>query len=150
MKAVLPETEVAAKGKRRQYSAEEKRRILAEADACTKLGELGALLRREGLYSSHLVTWRRQRENGEIAGLTPKKRGRKATAVDPRDREIADLKREKARLEARLEKAEAIIDVQKKVSLLLGIDLPPDPDESLLRLQPFEHIARPHLQRRGE
>ncbi len=127
MKALLSETEVSAKGKRRQFSAEEKRRLLADADGCTKPGELGAFLRREGLYSSHLVTWRRQRENGEIAGLTPKKRGRRAAGVDPRDREIADLKREKARLESRLEKAEAIIDVQKKVSLLLGIELPLDP-----------------------
>lgn len=127
MKALLPETEVSAKGKRRQYSAEEKRRVLAEAEACTKPGELGALLRREGLYSSHLVTWRRQRENGEIAGLTPKKRGRKPAVVDARDREIAELKQEKARLEARLEKAETIIEVQKKVSLLLGVELPQDP-----------------------
>lgn len=133
MKAVLPETEVAAKGKRRQYSAEEKRRILAEADACTKLGELGALLRREGLYSSHLVTWRRQRENGEIAGLTPKKRGRKAATVDPRDREIAELKQKLVRTELRLEKAEAIIDVQKKLSLMLGVELPPDPGSTRKR-----------------
>jgi transposase-like protein len=121
------ETEVSSKAKRRQYTAEFKRRILREADACTKPGELGALLRREGLYSSHLVTWRAQRDRGELAGLAPKKRGPKPRPVDERDREIALLKREKARLEARLEKAEAIIEVQKKVSQLLGVELPPDP-----------------------
>ncbi len=121
------ETEVSSKAKRRQYTAEFKRRIVREADACTKPGELGALLRREGLYSSHLVTWRAQRDRGELAGLAPRKRGPKPRPVDERDREIALLKRENARLEARLEKAEAIIEVQKKVSQLLGVELPPDP-----------------------
>jgi len=103
------ETEVSSKAKRRQYTAEAKRRIVREADACTKPGELGALLRREGLYSSHLVTWRAQRDRGELAGLAPRKRGPKPRPVDERDREIALLKRENARLEARLEKAEAIM-----------------------------------------
>ncbi len=127
MSALAVETEVSSKAKRRQYTAEFKRRILREADACTKPGELGALLRREGLYSSHLLTWRAQRDRGELAGLAPKKRGPKPRPVDERDREIALLKRENARLEARLEKAEAIIEVQKKVSQLLGVELPPDP-----------------------
>jgi transposase len=97
--------------------------ILRKADACTRPGELGALLRREGLDSSHLVTWRRQRAQG----LTPKTRGRKKTVVDPR---VKKLEQEHRRLTARLEKAEAIIAFQKKVAELLGIPLKPfEPDE---------------------
>jgi transposase-like protein len=121
------ETEVSSKAQRRRFSAEYKRKVLQEADSCTKSGELAALLRREGLYSSHLTSWRALRERGELAGLTPKKRGPKARPFDERDRQIAELKRDKVRLEERLEKAELIIDVQKKVSRLLGVELPPDP-----------------------
>jgi transposase-like protein len=85
---------------------------------------LGELLRREGLYSSHLSGWRRQRSRGELAGLTPKKRGRKATPQDPVARENQRLRRENERLRDQLRKAETVIDVQKKVSTLLGIELP--------------------------
>jgi transposase-like protein len=108
---------VRPKAQRRRYSAEFKRRILQEADACSESGEVGALLRREGLYASHLNTWRRQRQQGELAGLTPAKRGRK---VDAQAVELAQLKRENERLQAQLERAELIIDVQKKLSRLLG------------------------------
>src|SRR5574337_1062838 len=114
----VPAPEVIVKAQRRQFSAEYKRRILQEADACTQRGEVGALLRREGLYSSHLNTWRQQRARGELQGLTPAKRGRKA---DPRAAENARLLRETERLKAQLARAELIIDVQKKVSQLLGL-----------------------------
>jgi transposase-like protein len=121
---VIPEVEVAEKAVRRQFSAEYKRKILKEADACTQEGEIGALLRREGLYSSHLAVWRAARDRGEIAGLAPKKRGPKAVPPDPRDRKIVELERETRRLKSRLERAEALVDLQKKVSAILGIALP--------------------------
>lgn len=121
------ETEVVAKAQRRRFTAEYKRKVLQEADGCTKSGELAALLRREGLYSSHLSTWRRQREAGELSGLAAKKRGPKARPVDERDREIEQLKRELARQTARADKAEAIVEVQKKLGELLGVEMPPDP-----------------------
>lgn len=121
---VVPEVEVAEKAARRQFSAEYKRKILKEADACTREGEIGSLLRREGLYSSHLAVWRAARERGEIAGLLPKKRGPKVTPPDPRDRKIAELERETRRWKARAERAEALVDLQKKVSMILGIALP--------------------------
>jgi transposase len=114
----MPDPEVVVKAQRRRFTAEYKQRILQEADACTQYGEVGALLRREGLYSSHLSTWRRQRQQGELPGLTPAKRGRKA---DPHAAEIARLQRETARLKTQLARAELIIDVQKKVSQLLGL-----------------------------
>jgi len=116
----VPDPEVVAQAKRRQFSARYKLRILTEADQCTRRGEIGALLRREGLYSSHLTTWRRQRDRGQLAGLTPKKRGRKP---DPQAAELARLQRENEQLKARLEQAETIIEVQKKLSQMLG--LPP-------------------------
>jgi transposase len=111
--------EVVPKAKKRQYSAEYKRRVLQEYEACTEPGARGALLRREGLYSSNITNWRRQRERGELAGLTTKKRGPK---VDPQAVENVRLRRENERLKKRLEQAELIIDVQKKVSQLLGIE----------------------------
>jgi transposase-like protein len=120
------ETEVRGKATRRRFTAAEKLRVLTEADGCTKAGELGALLRREGLYSSHLSAWRAARRRGELAGLRPRTRGPKAKAVDPRDRRIADLERETRRLQARLERAEGLIEIQKKVSQLLGIPLVSD------------------------
>jgi transposase-like protein len=116
----IPDPEVVPKAKRRKFSAEYKRRILEEADSCTEPGQIGALLRREGLYSSHLTTWRRQRDRGLIQALSPKKRGRKRK--DELEREVARLERENARLQARLEQAEMIIDVQKKLSKLLGLE----------------------------
>lgn len=128
--AVRPETEVAAKAKRRRFTAEYKIRILREADACTERGAMGALLRREGLYSSHVMKWREQAERGQISGLTPRKRGPRAKVIDPRDRRIAELEREKAKLVLRAERAEAIVEVQKKLSQLLGIALPAISEES--------------------
>ena len=118
------EVEVLAKAARRRFTAEYKRRILQEADRCTRPGEIGALLRREGLYSSHLSAWRAARERGELAGLRPKRRGPKAKQVDARDRRIRALERENRRLTVRAERAEALVEVQKKVSQLLGIELP--------------------------
>ena len=126
-----PPTEVTAKAKRRRFTAEYKRKILKEADACDR-GELGALLRREGLYSSHLVDWRRARDAGELAGLTPRKRGPKAQAPDPLAAKVAEQQKQIARLEAENAKLQLICSVQKKVSLLLGLTLPtvPGDDES--------------------
>lgn len=119
--------EVVPKARRRQFSAEYKRRILQEYEACVEPGQKGALLRREGLYSSNITTWRRQRERGELEGLGSKKRGRKA---DPQAVEMARLKRENERLRKRLEQAELIIEVQKKVSQILGISgAEPKPDD---------------------
>src|SRR2546425_2949011 len=119
--AVTPEdVQVAAKPQRRSFTAEYKRRILKEADACTTPGAVGALLRREGLYSSHLVEWRRARARGELAALTPKKRGRKPTPVDPRDRKLAELERQLAQMAGRAERAEAPGDAQKNLAALLG------------------------------
>jgi transposase-like protein len=121
---VAQEVEVVAKAERRRFTAEYKRRVLKEADGCEKPGELGALLRREGLYSSLLTAWRAARDRGELAGLAPRKRGPKAKARDGRDKRIAELERENRRLQRRAERAEALVEVQKKLSLLLGIDLP--------------------------
>jgi transposase len=125
-KLTVPNPEVIVKAERRHFTAEYKQRILQEADACSQRGEIGALLRREGLYSSHLDTWRRQRTRGVLQGLTPAKRGRKA---DPQATENARLVRETVRLKAQLERAELIIEVQKKVSQLLG--LPAIPSDEL-------------------
>ncbi len=123
----MPKTEVVAKAKRRQYTAEYKLRILQEVDASERLGEIGALLRREGIYSSSLSNWRRQRERGELEGLSPRKRGPKP---DPQAVELARLKREVERLRERLRRAEMIIDVQKKVAQMLGeASEKTDPDE---------------------
>lgn len=119
-----PTPEVPEKAKRRSFDAGYKLRILEEAEGCVRPGELGELLRREGLYSSHLRTWREQRDAGALAGLTPRKRGRKAKRKDPVSEENERLKREVERLAVRLKQAEAIIDVQKKVSEILGVTLP--------------------------
>ncbi len=127
--ASRPETEVSEKAKRRRFTAEYKARVVREADACKQPGEIGALLRREGLYSSHLVAWREQARRGELAALTPQKRGPKPAPEDSRDKQIAELRREIAQLTQRAERAEAIIEVQKKLSRLLGIVLPEPPEE---------------------
>jgi len=124
--AMTVETEVVEKARRRRFKAAEKLRILKEADRCTKPGELGALLRREGLYSSHLSTWRAAQQRGELAGLATRRRGPKPQLVDARDRKIAELERETRRLQRRLARAEGLIEVQKKVSQLLGIPLAND------------------------
>lgn len=121
---VVPPTEVRPKGRRRTFSAEFKRGILAEADACSKPGEIGALLRREGLFSSHLVEWRAVRARGELEAFGPKKRGPEAApAPDGRAREIEDLTRRLAMVTIRAERAEALIEIQKKVAALLGTPL---------------------------
>ena len=114
------DVQVAAKPRRRTYTAEYKRRLLKEADACTAPGAIGALLRREGLYSSLLVEWRRARGRGELAALTPKTRGRKPTPGDARDRKIAELERQLAAMTGRAERAEALVDAQKNLAALLG------------------------------
>jgi transposase-like protein len=114
----MPNTEVVAKAKHRQYTAEYKLRILRELDGSQGTGETGALLRREGLYSSHLTNWRRQRELGELDGLAPQKRGPK---MDPQAVELTRLQHENERLQERLRQAELIIDVQKKVAQILGV-----------------------------
>jgi transposase-like protein len=114
----MPDTEVVEKAKRRQYTAEYKLRILHEVDACKGTGEIGALLRREGLYSSLISKWREQRNRGSLEGLAAHKRGPK---VDPQAAEFARLQRENERLRKRLERAELIIDVQKKVAQMLGV-----------------------------
>ncbi len=113
----MPNTEVVAKAKRRLFTAEYKLRILRELDGSQGSGETGALLRREGLYSSHLTSWRRQRARGELDGLAPQKRGPKP---DPQAVELARLERENEGLRERLRQAELIIDVQKKVAQMLG------------------------------
>jgi transposase-like protein len=117
--ASIPNPEVVPKARRRKFSAEYKRRILEEADNCTEAGQIGALLRQEGLYSSHLSTWRQQRERGALEALNPKKRGRKRKGE--LEREVARLQRENEQLQTRLEQAETIIEVQKKLSRLFGL-----------------------------
>lgn len=123
----VPDPEVSLKAKRRTFSAEYKLRILDEASACRTPRERGALLRREGLYSSHLTNWRRELHAGALNGLHPKKRGPKS---NPLAVENAQLKRELARLEAKLERAETIIEVQKKLSQLLGLPTAGESDEN--------------------
>jgi transposase len=125
-----PNPEVVAGAKRRAFTAAYKLRILTEADAAaSEVGAIGELLRREGLYSSHLVTWRREREAGILKGLTPLKRGPKAKR-NPQEEELQKLRRENQRLTEELRKAEIVIDVQKKVGALLGWPLPKtDPEE---------------------
>jgi transposase-like protein len=125
-----PDPEVVANAKRRTFTAEYKLRILAEADAAAaQPGAIGALQRREGLYSSHLVTWRCERQTGILKGLTPHKRGPKSKR-NPQEEEMQKLRRENQRLTEQLRKAEIVIDVQKKVGALLGWPLPKaDPEE---------------------
>ena len=125
-KLAPPDPQVVPKAERRRFSAEYKQRILAEADACRERGQIGALLRREGLYSSHLDKWRKQRQRGVLQGLTPQKRGPKP---DPQAAEIAQLRRENEQLRTRLQRAEHIIEVQKKLAELLGM-LPPESPSS--------------------
>jgi transposase len=124
-----PDPEVSDRPVRRKFTAEYKLRILREAEQCPP-GQVGALLRREGLYSSHLTDWRRQREEAEREALAPQKRGRKAKDVNPLAHRVTELERENERLKQRLAKAEIIIDVQKKISSLLGISSnPPESDK---------------------
>jgi transposase len=125
VRSLAGETEVTEKAKRRSFSAEYKRRVVKEADACKGSGAIGALLRREGLYSSQLADWRAARDRGELApGDSTKKRGPRAASPDPRDKLIAEKDRQIATLTARAERAEAITEIQKKLSQLLGLKLP--------------------------
>jgi transposase-like protein len=110
----LTEVEVLAKPERRRFTVDYKRRIVRETDSCKGSGEIGALLRREGLYSSHLAAWRAARDRGELAGAGTRRRGPSATPVDSRDKQIVDLERENRRLRKRAERAEALVEVQKK------------------------------------
>jgi transposase-like protein len=121
--AAVPDPEVAEKAARRRFTAEYKLRILREAAGCETPGAVGALLRREGLYSSHLTTWRQQQDQGALAALSPRARGRRAAAAQPLVRRIAELERELTRLHERLRQAEAIIAAQKKLSEILGLPL---------------------------
>ena len=123
-----PDPEVPAKVQRRRFSAEYRLRVLKQADACKKPGELGALLRREGLYSSLLVNWRRQREQGALREMRGRRRGPKADPIAPR---VKQLETENRRLQRKLQRAETIITLQKKVAEILGISLKPlDIDET--------------------
>ena len=121
IKAASPEPEVVPQAERRQFTAKYKLRILEKADSCNGAGELGALLRREGLYSSYLSRWRRQRDQGQLQALASKKRGRKSAVQSQQAEELAELRRENQRLQFRLVLAETIIEVQKKLSHLLGL-----------------------------
>ena len=128
---VTPDPEVPDKAVRRRFTAKYKLSILQQVDACTGPGSIGVLLRREGIYSSNLTTWRYQRDQGSLAALTPKQRGRKAPLTNPTTVENGQLRKENARLVQRLKQAELIIDVQKKVSQLLGITLASPPESEI-------------------
>jgi len=118
-KVEVPDPEVVPRAKRRRFTAGYKLRVVEEADRCSEPGEVGALLRREGLYSSHLSNWRRQRAEGQLRALAERKRGRKAQ--EQQVHELDELRREKEQLQVRLQQAELIIEVQKKLSQLLGL-----------------------------
>ena len=125
---VVPDAEVPAKVTRRRFAVEYKLRVLREAEGCKGAGEVGALLRREGLYSSHLTVWRRERERGALKGMGLRKRGNKRRSERALEKRAVELERENKRLRKRLEQAETIIEVQKKVSRLLGIPLESEGD----------------------
>jgi transposase len=135
--------EVAARPKRRTYTAEYKLNILRQADACKEPGQLGALLRREGLYHSNLITWCRQREEGTLSALTPKKRGRKAQTPNPLASRVAELERENRKLKKAMKKAETIIEIQKNLlarpHLLLNQKLPHDTLLAAREERPFAY-----------
>ena len=124
------EVEVEAKGERRRFTAEYKVKVLREADQFQQPGEIGALLRREGLYWSNLANWRKQRERGELAGLSARKRGPKRREKNPLAERVRELERENAGLKRRAERAEGIVELQKKISEIMGIELQPsaEPD----------------------
>ena len=124
-----PGPEVAATAKRRQFSSSERHRILAAADRCSKTGEIGALLRREGIYSSQLAAWRKRRVASEHAALAPQRRGRKADPALAQARRVAELTREIEGLRRKLAQAHTIIDVQKKLCTLLGLPTAEEPQE---------------------
>jgi hypothetical protein len=125
-----PDPEVPEKRPRRKFTARYKLEVLKKADACTQPGELGALLRKEGLYSSNLTTWKRQRDQGVLDAMSPKKRGRKKIEKNPLAQEVATLQKENERLRRKLKKAEIIIEFQKKISEMLGISQDPDEESN--------------------
>lgn len=116
-----PPTEVVAKATRRRFTAKYKLKILRKADACNAPGAVGELLRKEGLYTSHLALWRKQREQGAVAGLAPRRRGPKPIERDERDERIVALSKDIETMTARAERAEALVELQKKVSELLSM-----------------------------
>ncbi len=116
----VPDPEVPEKKARRKFTAKYKLRVLSEVADCTEAGEIGALLRREGLYSSHLTKWRRQRDEGVLNAMRPKKRGRKPKGPNPLRAEVASLQKRNRTLEERLRQAELIIEAQKKISEILN------------------------------
>lgn len=128
-KAAPPNPEVLAKPKARRFTAEYKLNLIAEADRCDKPGQIGALLRREGLYTSHLCHWRKQRHAGALGALKGQKRGPKVPAPNPLAKPLAQAQKDNARLEKKLKKAEAIIDFQKKIAAMLNIPMSPFEDE---------------------
>jgi len=119
-RVAAPDPEVVPKPRRRTFTAEYKLRILREAQTCTQPGQIGALLRREGLYSSHLTAWARRRDKGFLAATEDRPRGRRAKPTDPSAKRVVELERQNRRLSEKLRKAEIIIDVQKKVQALLS------------------------------
>jgi len=119
----LTEVEVVAKAERRRFTAQYKQKVLREADDCKQPGEIGGLLRREGLYWSNLANWRKQRERGELAGLSTKKRGPKRGEKNPLAERVRELERDNRGLKRRAERAEGIVELQKKVSEIFGIEL---------------------------
>ena len=125
-----PDPEVPEKRPRRKFTAKYKLRVLQEAENCSAPGEVGALLRREGLYSSNLTAWRKQKEQGILQGVTPKKRGRKTKEKNPLAQRVPELERANRKLQSKLKKAEIIIDVQKKISQILQTDDPEETEES--------------------
>ena len=122
------EVRVAAKAERRRFTADYKLKVIGEADNCQKAGEIGALLRREGLYWSNLSNWRKQRASGELAGLSAKKRGPQRQEKNPLAERVKELERENGRLQRRADLAEGIVELQKKVSAILGIGLAKSPE----------------------
>ena len=122
----IPMTEVPSKPQRRRFTAAYKKKILAEVAACTGRGEVGALLRREGIYSSHIAAWRTALERSDTASLEPKRRGPKPNPSRAAEKEAEQLRRQVARLERKLEQAQGIIEIQKKVAALLGNPIPDD------------------------
>ena len=119
----VPDPEVVAKPTRRQFTAEYRLRIVEEAERCTRPGEVGRLLRREGLYSSHLTAWRKARRNGSLQGLRPKKRGAKPGESNALSSKVRQLEAKVVRLEKELATAHTILEVQGKVAGLLGFSL---------------------------
>jgi len=117
-----PDPEVPEVKPRRRFTAAYKLRVLQQADQCTEPGQIGALLRKKGLYSSHLTCWRKQRDRGILNGLAPAKRGRKAKPKNPLDKRVTELERENLRLQHKLKQARIIIEAQKKISEILGIE----------------------------